>query len=210
MDMAGFCGRISVIGHAFLISYAISLAFLTVFYLREKKSLSRGLFTAMLIGLSMIDLGFLFLPPDSDIRSPGPAEGRAGRYPILLMIREFQGALWRGRCFIENAGLWYGFQDIQGYDPLILRRYMEYVNGSQGLPPDNKVVNLHYIKNFNSKLVRMLNLEFVVECQESRHKKDPSSYSTVLDRSPDGGKKKRRGPRFYAGSSVRSLGYGGL
>ena len=73
----------------------------------------------------------------------------------------------RGRCFIENAGLWYGFQDIQGYDPLILKRYMEYINRSQGLPPDRKVVNLHYISNFDHKFIRMLNLKYVVDCRTS-------------------------------------------
>ena len=73
-----------------------------------------------------------------------------------------------GRCFIGNAGLWYGFQDIQGYDPLILKRYMEYINRSQGLPPDNKVVNLHYIGDYNNNLIRLLNLKYVVDCKEQR------------------------------------------
>jgi hypothetical protein len=73
-----------------------------------------------------------------------------------------------GRCFIENAGLWYGFQDIQGYDPLILKRYMEYVNRSQDLPPDEKVVNLHYISRFNNNLIRLLNLRYVVACSVHR------------------------------------------
>ena len=163
--MERFCGRVSVIGHAFLIGYCISLAFLTVFYLREKQSISRGLFTAMLIGLSMIDLGAFSFPLIRTFDLQGLLkEGRALSY--IIENKGISRSVVRGRCFIENAGLWYGFQDIQGYDPLILRRYMEYVNRSQGLPPDNKVVNLHYVKNLNTKLVRMLNLEFVVECKE--------------------------------------------
>jgi hypothetical protein len=69
-----------------------------------------------------------------------------------------------GRCFIENAGMWYGLHDIQGYDPLILKRYMNYINKSQDIPPDNKVVNMHYIRDFDNNLINMLNLKYVVDC----------------------------------------------
>ncbi|MBW2113072.1 MAG: YfhO family protein [Deltaproteobacteria bacterium] len=74
----------------------------------------------------------------------------------------------KGGCLIANAGLWYRFQDIQGYDPMILKRYVEYINRSQGFPPDNTVVNLHYVRDFNNRLIRMLNLKYVVLCETGK------------------------------------------
>jgi hypothetical protein len=170
MSMERICRISSIVSRAVLISYCIFLAFSVLYYLGEKKSISRGMFAGMLIALTMIDLGSFSFPliRASDIRGL-LREGQTLSH-ITKHLRVSRSAI-NGGCFIENAGLWYGFEDIQGYDPLILMRYMEYINKSQGLPPDPKVVNLHYIKNVDNTLIRMLNLEFVVECERGSIRK---------------------------------------
>ena len=166
LSMEQVCRISSVISRAVLIGYCIFVAFSVCFYLRGKKSISRQIFAGMLIGLTMIDLGSFSFPliRTFDLQSL-LKKGQALSH-ITENSRISRNAV-NGKCFIRNTGLWYGFQDIQGYDPFILRRYMEYINKSQRLPPDNKVVNLHYIHNFNNTLIRMLNLEYVVECKTS-------------------------------------------
>ena len=165
LSMEQVCRISSVISRAVLIGYCIFVAFSVCFYLRGKKSIPRGIFAGMLIGLTMIDLGSFSFPliRTFDLQSL-LKKGQALSH-ITENSRISRSAI-SGRCFIGNAGLWYGFQDIQGYDPLILRRYMEYINRSQGFYPDNKVVNLHYINDFKNILVRMLNLEQVVVCKK--------------------------------------------
>jgi len=44
--------------------------------------------------------------------------------------------------FRTNDGLQYRFPSVLGYDPLMLKRYADYVLSSQGYPPDQHVVNL--------------------------------------------------------------------
>jgi uncharacterized membrane protein YfhO len=61
-----------------------------------------------------------------------------------------------------NDGLLYGYHDIQGYDPLILKRYLEYINKSQNMntPPD--AVNVQYVRNLNNPLIKMLNVKYAI------------------------------------------------
>ena len=157
----------SVISRAIFMSYVILFAVAVSFYLYDKESLPYSMLAVTLIFISIVDLGSFSSPmiQVTDIKSllnKGKSLHSITQSPI------FSRTSINGRCFIENAGLWYGFQDVQGYDPLILKRYMEYINRSQGLSPDGKVVNLHYIGDFNNTLIRMLNLKYVVDCKEQR------------------------------------------
>ena len=157
----------SVISHAIFVSYGILFAVAVSLYLYDKESISYSMLTVTLIFISMVDLGSFSSPmiQATDIK-PLLNKGKSLNYITQNPI--ISRTAINGRCFIENAGLWYGFQDIQGYDPLILKRYMEYINRSQGLPPDHKVVNLHYITDFNNNLIRLLNLKYVVDCKGQR------------------------------------------
>jgi hypothetical protein len=157
----------SVISHAIFVSYGILLAVAVSLYLYDKESISYSVLATTLIFISIVDLGSFSSPmiQATDIKhllNKGKSLNYITQNPIISRTAI------NGRCFIENAGLWYGFQDIQGYDPLILKRYMEYINRSQGLPPDDKVVNLHYVADFNNNLIRLLNLKYVVDCKEKR------------------------------------------
>jgi len=156
-----------VISSAIFVSYGILFAVSVSLYLYDKESISYSMLTVTLIFVSIMDLGSLSSPmiQVTDIKSllnKGKSLNYITQNPIISRTAI------NGRCFIENAGLWYGFQDIQGYDPLILKRYMEYINRSQGLPPDDKVVNLHYVADFNNTLIRLLNLKYVVDCKGQR------------------------------------------
>jgi hypothetical protein len=45
---------------------------------------------------------------------------------------------------------------------------MQYVNKSQHIPPDNKVVNMHYIRNMDNPLINMLNLKYTIDCNSKK------------------------------------------
>ena len=156
-----------VISRAIFVSYGILFAVGVSLYFYDKKSISYSMLTVTLIFISVVDLSSFSVPmiQATDMK-PLLDKGKSLRYitqnPILSRTAI------NGRCFIENAGLWYDFQDIQGYDPLILKRYVEYINRSQSLPPDNKVVNLHYVTRFDNNLIRLLNLRYVVDCEGKR------------------------------------------
>jgi hypothetical protein len=60
--------------------------------------------------------------------------------------------------FMPNDALRYGFPSILGYDPLILKRYIHYIQHSQDQTYDDHVVNLSHIRNPNVKLLQLLNL----------------------------------------------------
>jgi hypothetical protein len=64
--------------------------------------------------------------------------------------------------FRTNDGLQYRFPSILGYDPLMLKRYADYVLFSQGYPPDQHVVNLSGIHDPEAKLLKLLNVRQVV------------------------------------------------
>jgi hypothetical protein len=64
--------------------------------------------------------------------------------------------------FSTNDGLRYRFPSIQGYDPLILKKYVDFVLHSQGLPPNDHVVNLQDVPRPQEKLIRLLHARQMV------------------------------------------------
>ena len=67
-----------------------------------------------------------------------------------------------GNLFRPNDGFLYGYQDIQGYDPLILKRYLEYINESQNMHIGPEAVNLNYVTRLDNHLIRMLNVKYCI------------------------------------------------
>ncbi len=45
---------------------------------------------------------------------------------------------------------------------------MQYVNKSPHIPPDNKVVSMHYIRNMDNPLINMLNLKYTIDCNSKK------------------------------------------
>jgi hypothetical protein len=68
----------------------------------------------------------------------------------------------RSPLFLPNDGLLYEFPSLLGYDPLLLRRYVHYIQSSQNQRLDDHVVNLSGIRNPDSKLLQLLNANQVV------------------------------------------------
>ncbi len=154
---------ISIISGSVFSSYCVLFAFSLTWFLKLKGSFPWGIIRGIWIGLVMVDLSAFVSPMVRGVDIRGLLRQGEG-LPHVVKDPNSGRTLINGRCFIENAGLWYGFHDVHGYDPLILRRYMEYINQSQGLPPDNKVVNLHYVRDVNNPMIRMLSLRYVIDC----------------------------------------------
>ena len=68
--------------------------------------------------------------------------------------------------FNPSDGLLFGYQDIQGYDPLILKRYLTYVNTSQNTPAFSEAVNVQYIRNWDTPLIRLLNVKYAISAEK--------------------------------------------
>lgn len=64
--------------------------------------------------------------------------------------------------FRTNDGLHYRFPSVLGYDPLMLKRYADYVLSSQGYPPNQHVVDLSGIHDPEAKLLKLLHVRQVV------------------------------------------------
>ncbi|MFH1630250.1 MAG: YfhO family protein [Pseudomonadota bacterium] len=82
-----------------------------------------------------------------------------------------------------NDGLEYGFPSILGYDPLILKRYVEYVFSSQGWQPHDHVVLLQYITEPNAKLLRPLHVNKMIIGDEVKEIKNQMPYATMVGNS---------------------------
>ncbi len=118
---------------------------------------------SLLILISVADMGAFAFPLVRTVNlEPSPNQVYLTRQ--LKLDHDIYRAVVTNDCFPENAGLRHQFQDIQGYDPLILKRYVQYVNKSQQIPADDKVVNMHYIRSVDNPLINMLNLKYVVDC----------------------------------------------
>jgi uncharacterized membrane protein YfhO len=63
---------------------------------------------------------------------------------------------------VPNDGLVYRYQDIQGYDPLILKRYLSYINRSQNTLRCSEAVNVGHVKDLDNRLIRMLNVKYAI------------------------------------------------
>jgi uncharacterized membrane protein YfhO len=63
---------------------------------------------------------------------------------------------------VPNDGLVYRYQDIQGYDPLILKRYLSYINRSQNTLGTSEAVNVGHVRDLDNHLIRMLNVKYAI------------------------------------------------
>jgi hypothetical protein len=152
-----------IVTHAILKSSAIFLVISILLHLYGRGFLSYATTGGLCILISVVDIGSFVFPLVRTVNI-APHSNQVHLIRQLKLDGDIYRAVVNNGCFPENAGLWHRFQDIQGYDPLILRRYMQYVNRSQHLPPDNKVVNMHYLRNTDNALMDMLNLKYQIDC----------------------------------------------
>ena len=132
-----------------------------IIFIRKSRRLNLWAFNIIVLGIVIIDL-FLFSgqfikhhefrtsPTNQNILAHltrSPDQGR------VVTISDL---------FTTNGGLRYRFPSILGYDPLILRRYVYYIQSSQGYQFDDHVVNLSGINNPGAKLLKLLNVNQIV------------------------------------------------
>lgn len=149
---------------------AILLVTVILLSLYQQRLSSRVTTGSLLILILAVDIGLFAFPLIRTIDLE-PSSTQLHLIRQLQRDRDPFRAVVNNGCFPENAGLLYRFQDIQGYDPLILKRYVQYVNKSQQIPPDNKVVNLHYIRSVDNPLINMLNLKYTINCASKEIRK---------------------------------------
>ncbi|NVL90210.1 MAG: YfhO family protein [Desulfobacterales bacterium] len=132
---------------------------LILFY---KKKIGRALFKVIVLAMVMMDLGlysFQFIKPYEFITS----KEKQGLINQLRYDSEPGRILTSKSDFLLNDGLLYHFPSIDGYDPLILKRYILYLQVSQQLSPEKHVLTTSFIKDPNHKFLKMLNLKYIVK-----------------------------------------------
>jgi len=82
--------------------------------------------------------------------------------------------------FSTNDGLRYRFPSIQGYDPLILKKYVNYVLVSQDFPPNDHVVNLQDVPLPQEKLMTLLHARQMVFEGEVRELENKIPYAFLV------------------------------
>ena len=125
--------------------------------LHKKRRLAQWVFKVLLPAIILVDL---YLFGSQFIRSyafPSPVEKKN-------IVAQLGGNPSQGRVipnsqiFLPNDGLLHTFPSVLGYDPLILRRYIYFIQSSQDQRFDDHVVNLGGLNNPNAKLMGLLNV----------------------------------------------------
>jgi hypothetical protein len=142
------------------------LVFLTlavIFFMRRRGQLNRAAFSILAVAVLIVDLylfGAHFVQPYTFKTTPGKEKiiSEMSRKPSNGRI------LTRSALFLPNDGLQYRFPSLEGYDPLLLKRYLHYIRFSQGFPRDDHVIKIEGrdLRVPGAKLLKMLNLKQIV------------------------------------------------
>ena len=149
------------------ISFSVNrsaLLFLTagvVLILFHNKKISRTLFKVTVLAMVMTDLGLYSL----QFIKPHKFNTSKEKQSLVNQLRcdsEPGRILTSKSGFLPNDGLLYHFPSIDGYDPLILNRYILYLQASQQLAPEKHVLTTSFVNDHSHKFLKMLNLKYVV------------------------------------------------
>jgi len=133
-----------------------------VLILFHKKKMSGTLFKITVLAIVMMDLGLYSLQFIKSHKFSTSKEKQS-------LINQLRCDTEPGRIFISNSsfllndGLLYRFPSIDGYDPLILKRYIIYLQASQRLPPERHVLTTSFVNDHGHKFLKMLNLKYIVQ-----------------------------------------------
>lgn len=149
--------------------------------IRKIRRFNLQTFNILAIGIVVVDLYLFsgeFIKPYHFNISP-----HKERITSLLSHDPTRGRVGpAGSFFTPNDGLIYRFPSIFGYDPLILKRYIHYIQVSQEQPFDDCVVNLSYMNNPDAKLLRLLNLRQTISGEGIRTINNDMSYANIVSR----------------------------
>jgi len=157
-DLSLLSGRMGLSIDRTALLFALSSIFLAAW---RRSGIRSSFFSIAACAVIFVDLllfghqfvkSFEFVTPTEKLNlierlSKSPVEGRV---------------LTDDRLFSTNDGLRYRFPSVLGYDPLILKWYMEFVLANRDLPPDEHLVNLHTIGNPRTKLSSLLHVKQIV------------------------------------------------
>lgn len=97
----------------------------------------------------------------------------------LYRITSFEGS--GGSTLVANAGWFYNIQDVRGYDSIIPKSYVEYmqfIEQQQGLLY-NRITGIRGIEGLSSPLLDLLNVKYVLTDKDTRI--GNRNYSLVYD-----------------------------
>jgi len=150
-----------------------------IMVLHKWKRVGKGVFIVLVFGVLAADLypfckGFVkphdygFSSEKKEILERFPRQPSQGRVVTL------------GHRFRANDGLAGCFPSILGYDPLILRRYVHYMQATQGIEFNDHLVNLEDIDLSQPKLLKCLNLRQVFSDDQVTTFPDDIPYANVV------------------------------
>lgn len=147
----------------------------------KRRRVSTRVLNTLAIGLVVVDLylfsGEFIQPYHFDI-SP-----QKERITSLVNHDPTRGRVGTaGSFFTPNDALIYRFPSIFGYDPLILKRYIHYIQVSQEQPLDDYVINLSYMNNPDAELLRLLNLRQTISDEGIRTINNDMPYANIVSK----------------------------
>jgi Bacterial membrane protein YfhO len=154
------------------------LCFLLLILLKRRKISWRvfGLLTSAILIFDLFSFGRQFIQPYEFSSSKK-------REQLLAYMPDnpTQGRVITGReVFLANDGLKDHFPSIQGYDPLLLKRYVQFFQASQGYPPDDHVVNLENVRDPEAKLLKLLHVQKAFLNEGIREMNNAIPYAQVV------------------------------
>ena len=176
VNMSLLWERISHSVHQTCLIFFLSL-FLLV--LAKRRRLSPSIFSFLACGMVFVDLylfGAPFVRTHEFVTSPEKQH----------LLSQLSQTAVKGRVVISdsrfstNDGLMYRFPSIQGYDPLILKKYVDYVLTSQGYAPNEHVVNLYEVSAPQVKLIKLLHARQVVSGGQVKELENEIPYAFLV------------------------------
>jgi len=134
-------------------------------YLSRRDRLGPTVLALALVGVTVADIWSFSNPLVRTIRLE-LSEKKRNLLHAVNADRDVFRVVTTDNTFDPNDGLLFGYHDIQGYDPLILKRYLAYVNASQNTPTFSEAVNVQYVRNWDTPLIRMLNVKYAISAEK--------------------------------------------
>jgi len=131
-----------------------------LFIFLKKNMISRRVFKTAVLLTVIVDLCFY----SSQFIKSYQLENSEERQITADQLRQgdkMKRVLLASESFSHNDGSIFRFHTLNGYDPLVLSRYMFFLQASQGLPFVKEVIITDFIKNYNHKFLKILNLGYI-------------------------------------------------
>jgi len=157
-NLSALYGRVGHSVHAAALLFFAALALLIASRRIPPGSRAIPLAVFALVTVDLLSFGVQFVKTQPLTTHPEKA----------ALLSRLSGTPVQGRVvtmdprFRTNDGLQYRFPSVLGYDPLMLKRYADYLLSSQEYPFNQHVVNLYGIHDPGAKLLKLLNVRQVV------------------------------------------------